>query len=599
MKKSPPIQSKKLLNRQSGFVVLLALIFLGITMAAAAALFSYTTLNLRGSRLYYAETQALYLAQAGVDKAIDQLNQNGGYTGESGTILIPGEFSVSVSTMSGNKKLLTATGYVPSSANPVAILTIKAIAAIDTNEVAFNYGVQVGEGGLEMDNNSVIDGNVFSNGNIIGGNGDITGDAIVALGTVASADQAWEVNNQNFQFGHTATVRDVAQSFKPAVNNTLNTVAVNIKKVGTPGDLTVMLLSDSAGSPSRTVLASANIDSSSVTDVYGWIGASFTNPPTLVSGTSYWLALSTSSSSGSNYYYWASDSNNGDGNGVGKYSNNWNTGSPTWTIITGDLNYRTFMGGVITYFDSGIDVGGNVHATEIRDCGSVVGVAYYTTTFTNCTGTGSGGTLPPGPQTMPVSDAQIADWKQVAENGGGLTGNQSITGTQNMGPQKNVGDLTITNGSTLVLTGPIWVKGNILIENNATLKISAALGDSGTVLVADNPDNYSGSGLIDVENGAIIQGNGNPSSFPLILTTSTNAINAIFLKNNSLAAIYYASAGTIYVSQQAGGNQLTGYKIYLEENAHIEYVSGLANSNFTNGPGASWKFQAGSYVIQP
>ena len=119
------------------------------------------------------------------------------------------------------------------------------------------------------------------------------------------------------------------------------------------------------------------------------------------------------------------------------------------------------------------------------------------------------------------------------------------------------------------------------------------------MILADNPDNPSNSGIIDVSNGAIIEGNGNPSSFPLLLTTSTNDAAAIFVKNTSSAAIYYAPFGTITVNQIAGANQLTGNKIYLQENAIITYLTGLANSNFTNGPGASWQFLPGSFVISP
>lgn len=56
-------------------------------------------------------------------------------------------------------------------------------ARIDTNQTSanFNYGVQIGNGGLTMDNNTFINGGVFSSGHMVGAsNATITGDAFAA-----------------------------------------------------------------------------------------------------------------------------------------------------------------------------------------------------------------------------------------------------------------------------------------------------------------------------------------------------------------------------------------------------------------------------------
>ncbi len=583
---------------QNGFIALLSLIFLGIISLAAAALFSYTTLNLRGGKILYAQNQATFLAEAGIEKAIDQLNQDSSFTGESGSLAGVGEFIVTVSSISSNHKQLISTGYMPNSTNPVHTKTIKADVAIDNAQIAFNYGVQVGEGGLIMDNNSIINGNIFSNGNITGGSAVITGSVVVAQGTAEVTDQEWTVQNQNFQFGHTSSVRDVAQSFKPSITDKLNNIQVLIRKVSTPGDLTVRIITDNNGSPSKTALASATIKASLVTGAYGWIPASFATPPALTAGTTYWIMLSVSSVNSSRYYFWGSDSNQGYGNGVGKYSTNWNASAPVWTLIAGDLNYRTFMGGAITFFDGNISVGPGLQATEIRRCGGVSGTAQYVSVFTNCSAaSASPNSIIPGPQTMPISQAQIEEWEQAAESGGVIAGPHTISGTQNLGPIKIDGNLTLSNGSTLYLTGPVWVKGNIVMNNNTSVIVHSSLGNSGTVLLADNPSNPSSSGIVTVSNNTIIAGNGNPNSFPLVLTTSANQTGAMYINNNSAGAIYYASNGSIEVANNAGGNQMTGYKIRLSNNATVNYTQGLQDANFSNGPGGSWTFSPGSYVI--
>jgi hypothetical protein len=57
--------------------------------------------------------------------------------------------------------------------------------------VVFRYGTQSGQGGIVLDNNSILDGSLYSNGNIMGSNGaQIKGDAIVAgsTGTIDNVD---------------------------------------------------------------------------------------------------------------------------------------------------------------------------------------------------------------------------------------------------------------------------------------------------------------------------------------------------------------------------------------------------------------------------
>ena len=200
---------------------------------------------------------------------------------------------------------------------------------------------------------------------------------------------------------------------------------------------------------------------------------------------------------------------------------------------------------------------------------------------------------------MPISDAQIQEWSTTAQSGGVISGNYSITGTEVLGPVKIDGDLTLEIDATLILTGPIWVKGNITLRNNTTVQVNSSLGNAGTVLFADNPDNPSASGIVTISNNTNVIGNGNTNSYPLIMTTSSNLSGAMYVNNNSAGAIYYASQGSIEVSNNAGGNQITGYKVHLNENAVITYQSGLANAAFSNGPGGSWNFSPGSYLVQP
>lgn len=581
-------------HTQQGQILMLGIVIMAILFTMSTSLWGYTHLQVKASRQAVERSQALNLAEAGIDKAIAELNNDSSFNGEAGS-LGPGEYVTTVTTIDANNKQITSTGYTPSISNATAEVTVKMNVSIDLSSVAFNFGVQVGEGGLSMSNNSVVNGNVYSNGNI-SGSGDITGDATVAGGGNASVDQECVINSANYDFNATAK-RDVAQRFTPTVTGALTKISVYLKKTGSPSNITVRIVSDNSGSPSTTgVGGTGTINSSNVTSSYGWIDATFSTNPSLVSGTSYWLLLDTSSST-SNYYSWAMDSNDGCSNGTSKSTSNWS--SPSWAALSRDMNFRTYMGGIVTSL-TGVDVLGDARAPIMTGC-NVSGDAYYNATNTcSVGGTTYSGTADSPQQAMPISQAQIDEWKSAAENGGTYNGNYTLTNgqTATIGPLRINGNLTLNNNVTLYLTGPIWVNGNITISNNSIIRIHASLGSAGVAIVADSLTNPATAGLVNIGNNADIVGNNNPGSYPLVLSTSTSN-SAITLSNNTAGAIYYAANGTVQVANNAGAYQLTGYGISLSNNSTITYQSGLANVTFSNGPGGSWAKVDGSYIILP
>ena len=174
-----------------GSIFIFALIVSGVIMAVTTGFFNYFASAVHAERSALASAQALALAEAGIDAAIYALNHDGSYSGESNTALGDGVFSVSIANISGNAKRITVTAAVPNSVDPVATKIVQVTASIDSSVAAFHYGVQTGQGGLEMSNSSRIIGNVYANGNIIGTNSArIQGDAIVAgsIGIIEGMD---------------------------------------------------------------------------------------------------------------------------------------------------------------------------------------------------------------------------------------------------------------------------------------------------------------------------------------------------------------------------------------------------------------------------
>src|SRR3990167_5784839 len=106
-------------NSSPGQVLIIVLLFFLIVLVVAGALFGFVFQNVRGTRLGLSGEQAMQLAEAGVDRAIWQLNETAGaYAGETCTVLGAGVFDVAVTTLSGSLNEITATCYIPSKVAP-------------------------------------------------------------------------------------------------------------------------------------------------------------------------------------------------------------------------------------------------------------------------------------------------------------------------------------------------------------------------------------------------------------------------------------------------------------------------------------------------
>lgn len=122
-------------------------------------------------------SQAYYVAEAGIEDALLRLVK-----GKSWSSLYPldvgdGSTNVEISDIIGGSRTITSTGDFLN-----RIRKIEIVYQISTDSISFYYGVQVGDGGMEMKENARVKGNVFSNGSVIApaGNGFIDNSIIVA-----------------------------------------------------------------------------------------------------------------------------------------------------------------------------------------------------------------------------------------------------------------------------------------------------------------------------------------------------------------------------------------------------------------------------------
>jgi Tfp pilus assembly protein PilV len=255
--------------------------------------------------------------------------------------------------------------------------------------------------------------------------------------------------------------------------------------------------------------------------------------------------------------------------------------------VTGDV----IMSGV-TGRISGGQISGNAKAHTINNV-RITKDAYYQAISGSTVGGVSHPNSPdPATISLPLSDSTISQWEIAAVAGGTHTGDYVINGTSmTLGPKKIDGNLIVTNGAVLTMTGTIWVTGNITFSNNAIIKLVADYGTSSGLIIADNPGNRSNSGKINVSNNVQILGSGNSKSYIMMLSTNQgNTVSnpAIVAGNNSTAVIYYTTTGMLEIANNANLRAITGGGLHLSNGAQITYDTGLASTEFSGGPGGAW-----------
>jgi len=570
-------------NTQHGAsIILVVIFFLVVSLVTILGFSSPIVRELQNAFEVEKSRSAYFVAEAGIEDAVyrivngmsidasETVSLNGGSTITTITDIIDGKEIVSVSDISSR------------------VRKVRSDLSTSVTGVAFFYGAQVGEGGVIMDNNARIEGsggavgNIYSNGPISGGNGStITGDATVASGLVEDVQARSTVCNQDQIAGKTNPEIDFAQSFQPSSSDTLAKVSLYIKKVGNPSSVNVRIVPDNAGVPDTSALASDTLNASLVGSNYAWIDVSFSSPATLTAGQTYWIVLDANRSN-SKYWVWCRDSNNGFGNGVAKYSEDWDS-DPWSSAITGDLAFKTYLGSGLSSIDD-VDILLTAKANTITDS-SVGGDAYYQTILnTTVVGTSYPGSADPPVIPLPISDANLADWRVDALVGGTIVGNCPGTAGcgATMGPVKIDGDVVVTNGDTLTLTGTIHVTGSITVSNNGSVDCAAGYGTASCVLLSD--------GVVTVSNNAIFDGSGDPDSYIMVLSdVSGCGTTAINLSNNAIGAIFYATKGLVDISNGADVTSVVGCTLNISNNGTVTYEVGVSDLDFSSGPGGGWK----------
>ena len=469
----------------------------------------------------------------------------------------------------------------------------------------FPYGAQVGEGGIIMDNNALIqgiggtDGDVYSNGSVVGTLGaTITGDITVSTNIVEDVVERSIICAADENVGETDPDIDYAQSFVASSTSKLSKISLYLKKSTNPGNRTIYITADNAGSPDTVSLSDGELTASLVGVNYAWIDVVFPAPATLTEGNTYWIVFDATEHA-SKYWMWCNDTAGGYANGEIKYSEEWS--SDPWTPVSGDLAFKLFWGEGFSEINNVI-ISGTAKANTIVNSDIGVDAYYQTISGTTVGGTSYPGSADPPVVAMPLSDANIASWRAVAEAGGVIPGDCpgdpacSLT----IGPKKIDGDLTVPINETLTITGVLYVTGDVYPENNTQIKCDLSFGDQSCILLVD--------GNIDVSNNVLFSGSGDPDSFILALSTVENCLggvqqpecapqnSAIFVANNATGVIFYATDSQVYLNNGVNVTTVVAYQLHLANGVIVTYDTDVEDLGFASGPDSGWVFSGWSEV---
>lgn len=615
---------------KKGQTLLLVIVFLGIILLISLSLVNYALNHRTVSRIVYSDTKAVNLAEAGIDKAVWCLNHAAecpaGYSGETNN-LGSGQYTTNVVSV-GQNYTVTSTGLVN---GRTKILKVTVSQKATPVNASFFYGVQIGVGGIDMENNTSIQGVGVAKGNIYAmgtvqatqnqSKTEITGDAILALSSPTqdvSCDPA--VNPLNtLSIGSANGTRYLAQSFVPATTEKMYSFDLKIAKHNSPTTtITMHIYSDSGNNPGSPITGSGQQINATIPNdspggwENGWTTQVF-NPntnPILQAGVKYWLVLVVSGSSSTKYW------NVVRGADDTTYLNNTakldsdTTAMPLACTGGCDIAFRTNMGGITPTLKIGT-IGGNAYSHTI-DGGTIGGKAYYQTLLNTVQANGGSSTCHVGdngpwcfgnstdqpPQNMPISSAQIAQLEANAADGGTEPTNCTISGgtainPKLIGPKKYDCDVTISDYATL--NGTVWVNGNLTLSIGSTIKLANGYGSNSGVIIADYVSDPTSKGTIYFNNNTSWIGNDTPGTYIMGISNykDPSGINdAVSIRNNLGAGIIYAPNGKVSINNGSSVKEVSAQKLFLSQNSSITYETGLASIIFTNGPGGSWAVQS-------
>jgi hypothetical protein len=259
------------LKEQGGYVLLLTLVTSTALFIALTGILSLSTSNYSTSKRTLSDLSSQYVAEAGADKAVFEINQDNDYTGTNTVCPISGSGSNPVTLFNDavkgkgtyetcitngtitNEKIVyvVAKVYVPATAtNPISTRKLKVV--LEGTQQA-GYAVNIGPGGLVMNNSATITtGPVYVGGYLTMNNSARIGSAATPISV--------EVANARCPAGGGATYPQICGSGVQPNPITLNNTARIYGNVSANGQI------NSSGMSNGGLVASTGVTAPSLPD---------------------------------------------------------------------------------------------------------------------------------------------------------------------------------------------------------------------------------------------------------------------------------------------------------------------------------------------
>ena len=186
---------------------------------------------------------------------------------------------------------------------------------------------------------------------------------------------------------------------------------------------------------------------------------------------------------------------------------------------------------------------------------------------------------------VPLPTIDSAHWQAQANiNNDPIDGSVAYFGSQTLGPRRINGNLLLSGGAELTVTGPLYIAGDLTLDTNAKLKASSDFGSEGVLVIAE--------GLITLESNAKLLPTGaTPSGYLIVVSMKTGeAIAANALANAD--GVLYAPNGVLVLSANSSATAVSGAGVQLYGNAQLTYDLGLREMRITDEPPAQWDIGA-------
>lgn len=574
-------------NGERGQVVMIAVfVFLALSLAVIIGISVPISAQVRNSNAVLQTKKSLVAADVLNEEVLYRLNTGNPLPSTIILSLNSGTSSATISDV-GSAKQIIANGVSGSyQRNAKAIYT-------QGGGLSLTFGLQVGNGGLQMSGGPTIYGGVYANGNIVASGGStITGN------TVAASVYELDTEVENFTSGTTTPthtqpvgltsgVRRVAQSFTVSTSTPVTSFDLFVKKTGAPANATLRIYNNSGTSVGSTQIGGSGSLSASLVNAYTftWVKVYPLAPISLTPGTVYWVTVEYNGNN-SNYYRFAANDNGYAGGDMKVKNSSGSYFNPTPSTM--DMWFKVYMGGLSTI--SGITIQGFANAGIVNS--STINNALYCQNGTSNNKACDTSQALPSPLPFPISTATIDAWKSSA-SGGTVRSSWTISGataTTTSGPMRINGNLTVTAGGSLTLGGPLYVTGTITVSGGAYIALSSSYGAGDEKIIGQ---------YVRLTGGGQIRGNGTAGNYIIVVADGPDCSPACSGSNYSIAAsggtgsvVLIAPNGTIEFIGGTSAKSAVAQRMIMSGGTILNFEAGLTNLSFSTGSSTNWNVES-------